>query len=251
MIRARAAARCCSIPDLLHFWLCGVTTSRVHERDDDAVLRSAHRSLGGRPPRAPRHPGRACFRRSSRPAHASVRCGRGSRGDGLRRADVVAVATHDTGSAVAAVPFLEAGSAYLSVGTWSLVGVESAQPADQRRVLRGQPDERGRRRRHLPAPAQRRRALAAGRMSSPLGRGGQRAHVRGARRARRGRAVLPRFDRSERRARSSSRRHAGAYPGVLPPRPASAEPDDPGEVVRCVLESLALKHAETVDVLAR
>jgi rhamnulokinase len=36
----------------------------------------------------------------------------------------VAVATHDTGSAVAAVPFRTPGAAYISAGTWSLVGLE-------------------------------------------------------------------------------------------------------------------------------
>ena len=46
-------------------------------------------------------------------------------------------------------------------------------------------------------------------------------------------------------------------PGDMPARisefcvaPASREPADDGEVVRCVLESLALKHAETVELLA-
>jgi rhamnulokinase len=41
----------------------------------------------------------------------------------LKGARVVAPATHDTGSAVAGAP-LEAGWAYISSGTWSLVGVE-------------------------------------------------------------------------------------------------------------------------------
>ena len=41
---------------------------------------------------------------------------------------MIAVATHDTGSAVAAVPFREADSAFLSVGTWSLVGLEVDEP---------------------------------------------------------------------------------------------------------------------------
>jgi rhamnulokinase len=40
---------------------------------------------------------------------------------------VVAPATHDTGSAVAGIP-LQAGWAYISSGTWSLVGVERAAP---------------------------------------------------------------------------------------------------------------------------
>ena len=41
----------------------------------------------------------------------------------LARVDVVAPATHDTGSAVAGTPLAE-GWAYISSGTWSLVGVE-------------------------------------------------------------------------------------------------------------------------------
>ncbi|WP_322822032.1 rhamnulokinase family protein [Chloroflexus sp.] len=41
---------------------------------------------------------------------------------------VVAVGTHDTASAVAAVPHLNAQSAYISSGTWSLVGVERTEP---------------------------------------------------------------------------------------------------------------------------
>jgi rhamnulokinase len=46
----------------------------------------------------------------------------------LRRAVVVAPATHDTGSAVAAVPFRKLHSAYISSGTWSLVGLELSTP---------------------------------------------------------------------------------------------------------------------------
>jgi len=41
---------------------------------------------------------------------------------------VVASCSHDTGASVAAVPAEGKGWAYLSSGTWSLVGVESAQP---------------------------------------------------------------------------------------------------------------------------
>ena len=41
---------------------------------------------------------------------------------------VIAIASHDTASAVAAIPGLDAGSAYISSGTWSLMGVESPEP---------------------------------------------------------------------------------------------------------------------------
>ena len=47
---------------------------------------------------------------------------------GLGAVPVVAVASHDTGSAVAAVPAEDENFAYLSSGTWSLMGVESPEP---------------------------------------------------------------------------------------------------------------------------
>lgn len=49
---------------------------------------------------------------------------------GLGNVDVVATCTHDTGSAVAAVPATNGDSdwAYLSSGTWSLMGVEINEP---------------------------------------------------------------------------------------------------------------------------
>lgn len=50
-----------------------------------------------------------------------------ARRTGLSRLDVVAPATHDTGAAVAAVPTERTGSAkwaYISSGTWSLMGLE-------------------------------------------------------------------------------------------------------------------------------
>ena len=47
---------------------------------------------------------------------------------GLDEIPVIAVAGHDTGSAVAAVPALDDDFAYLSSGTWSLMGVEVQEP---------------------------------------------------------------------------------------------------------------------------
>jgi rhamnulokinase len=42
--------------------------------------------------------------------------------------DVIAVGSHDTASAVVGVPMTEPGAAYVSSGTWSLVGVELDRP---------------------------------------------------------------------------------------------------------------------------
>ena len=51
-----------------------------------------------------------------------------ARETGLGAVDVIAVGSHDTASAVAAVPATEAPIAFLSSGTWSLLGVETDEP---------------------------------------------------------------------------------------------------------------------------
>jgi sugar (pentulose or hexulose) kinase len=47
---------------------------------------------------------------------------------GVNSVPVIAVAEHDTGSAVVSVPFAAKGAAFLSSGTWSLLGVELDKP---------------------------------------------------------------------------------------------------------------------------
>lgn len=47
---------------------------------------------------------------------------------GLNAIPVIAVAGHDTASAVASVPALNENFAYLSSGTWSLMGIETKEP---------------------------------------------------------------------------------------------------------------------------
>jgi rhamnulokinase len=47
---------------------------------------------------------------------------------GISDADIIAPACHDTGSAVLAVPATTKNWAYLSSGTWSLMGIEADQP---------------------------------------------------------------------------------------------------------------------------
>jgi rhamnulokinase len=67
-----------------------------------------------------------------RPVRANVlkNCGFG------RDFPVVAVASHDTASAVAAIPNMDANSAFISSGTWSLIGVEAAEPNTSKEALR-------------------------------------------------------------------------------------------------------------------
>lgn len=56
---------------------------------------------------------------------------------GLSQIEVIASCSHDTGAAVAAVPASGENWAYLSSGTWSLIGVEWPEPVinDQARTL--------------------------------------------------------------------------------------------------------------------
>ena len=57
---------------------------------------------------------------------------------------VIAVGSHDTASAVASIPNLDAGSAFISSGTWSLMGVELDAPGTSERArARGFTNEGG------------------------------------------------------------------------------------------------------------
>ncbi|MFZ1289409.1 MAG: rhamnulokinase family protein [Melioribacteraceae bacterium] len=47
---------------------------------------------------------------------------------GLKNVEVIAVGSHDTASAVAAVPNLKNNWAFISSGTWSLIGIETEKP---------------------------------------------------------------------------------------------------------------------------
>jgi rhamnulokinase len=53
----------------------------------------------------------------------------------LGEASVVAVASHDTGSAIAAIPAEGDDWLYISSGTWSLMGIETKQPIISREAL--------------------------------------------------------------------------------------------------------------------
>jgi rhamnulokinase len=54
-----------------------------------------------------------------------------------RNVRVVAVASHDTASAVAAIPSLTQNFAYISSGTWSLMGIETHQPIITKQTIEG------------------------------------------------------------------------------------------------------------------
>jgi rhamnulokinase len=113
------------VPDLLHFWLTGrkacertnASTTQFYDANTRGWATGLLERLG-----LPHHflpeiidPGSVVG-----PLEPDL-----ARTLGLEGAVVVAVGTHDTASAVAAAPLADANSAYISSGTWSLVGLET------------------------------------------------------------------------------------------------------------------------------
>ena len=80
-------------------------------------------------------------------------------------AQVVLPATHDTGSAFLAVPARDDQAVYISSGTWSLLGVENAEPHFERHVV---PPRRGERRADHHARGEGRELHERGRRVVPL-----------------------------------------------------------------------------------
>ena len=114
------------VPDLLHFWLTG---RKVCERTNASTTQFYNPSS--------RDWARDLLERVGLPQHFLLEIV--DAGDviapltsslaselGLEGAVVVAVGTHDTASAVAAAPLTTPHSAYISSGTWSLVGLETS-----------------------------------------------------------------------------------------------------------------------------
>jgi rhamnulokinase len=237
------------IPDLLHYWLCGVTTS---ELTNATTTQCFDPQTGGwaidllERLDVPTRLLPEVVQPGTRLAHLGAEVADETR---LRDAEVVAVATHDTGSAVAAIPFREPGSVFISVGTWSLVGLELKEP-----VITD--------------------AAFAANLTNEGGVGGTFRLLKNVtglwliHECRRVWAEAGRehsFDQLVALAKGAPALRsfidpndaAFGDPGDMPARvrafcahTGQAEPVDPGAVVRCILESLALKHAQTIGVLA-
>lgn len=115
------------VPDLIGYWLTGVARSEVTNASTTGLLRWLDRAwddalidrLG-----FPRALFPALITPGERlgPLRGSVAASLGG------HADVVAVGSHDTASAVVAVPMKADAAAYISCGTWGLVGVEVERP---------------------------------------------------------------------------------------------------------------------------
>ncbi|MHB1355273.1 MAG: rhamnulokinase [Anaerolineae bacterium] len=116
------------IPDLFNFWFTGVkavefsiaTTTQFYDprRADWAYPLLGKLGLPGHILPEVKQPGTRLGPLLSGVAEET----------GLAGVQVIAPACHDTGSAVAAVPASGTDFAYISSGTWSLMGVETQQP---------------------------------------------------------------------------------------------------------------------------
>jgi rhamnulokinase len=237
------------IPDLVHYWLCG---SRASEFTNATTTQCFD-------PRA----GSWAFDLLERldipsrllpevvlPGTQLARLREGvAEETRLGAAMVVAVATHDTGSAVAAVPFRQPSSAFISAGTWSLVGLE------------------------VPLPVISDASFAAN-LTNEGGVGSTFRLLRNVtglwllHECRHAWALEGHdysFDQLVALAKEAPpfrsliepNDPAFTHQGDMPARvrafcahTGQPEPVEPGAVARCVLESLALKHAQTIDVLA-
>ena len=236
------------IPDLMHYWLGGskvseytnATTTQCFDARAGTWARDLLERLGIPTELLPEVVPPATALAPLAPDVAEE-----TRLDG---AMVVAGATHDTASAVAAIPLGREGSAFISAGTWSLVGLELPRPAiDDRTYAANLTNEGG----------------VAGTVRVLRNVTGLWL-LHECRRA----WALEGFERSfeqlvalaesapQLRSLVDPNDHCFDAPDDMPrrireycARTGQPEPEDAGAVVRCVLESLAVKHAQTLDLL--
>jgi rhamnulokinase len=165
---------------------------------------------------------------------------------GIAGAAVVATATHDTGSAVAGTPLAGERTAFLSVGTWSLVGVESRAPVLGDAAFRGNLTNEG----GVDGTFRVLRNVTGLWLLEECRRHWGSRTV--------DELVASALHEPALRSFVDPNDPSFAPPGDMPgriveycDRTSQPRPESEGAIVRCILESLALKHANTVELLAR
>jgi rhamnulokinase len=116
------------IPDLFHYWLTGIKANEYTDASTSQLIEPRSRTWARELIRAFELPERI-FGSIVQPGTmlGPVRPSAG-REIGLTGVPVIAPATHDTAAAVAAVPAQGDAWAYISSGTWSLMGAEVKEP---------------------------------------------------------------------------------------------------------------------------
>jgi len=131
----KAAERLVMIPDLVHYWLTGNAVCEFTNATTTQLVNPATRTWATE-----------LMRRLELPTHLLAEIVEPgtqvgtllpsiSRNSALSATRVIAPATHDTGSAVAAISARD-GTAFLSSGTWSLLGTELDAPVISPEALR-------------------------------------------------------------------------------------------------------------------
>jgi rhamnulokinase len=242
-----AASSLVMMADLFHYWLSGVqaceltnaTTSQLYDPVSRGWASDLLERLGIRPTIFPEivPPGTVLGPLLPQVADETR----------IGGAVVVATATHDTAAAVAAIPFREPGSAYISSGTWSLVGVEVDAPVINERSFAANLTNEGgvagtlllRNMTGLWMLDECRRAWA--RAGADVDYEDLVARTE----------QIPRL-----RSIVDTDDPAFLAPGDMPgrirdhcARTGEPPPVDQAAIARCVLESLALKYRQTIDLL--
>ncbi len=129
------AARALLIPDLFHRFLAGSDLAERSNASTTQMLRAADGGWDTRLLGALGIPSRLLPPLCAPGTRLGCLLPEAAEATGCAGAQLVAVATHDTASAVAAVPARSEGFAYLCSGTWSLIGAEMPAPVLSPRAL--------------------------------------------------------------------------------------------------------------------
>jgi rhamnulokinase len=233
------------IPDLLHYWLGGVAAC---ERTNASTTQCLDIRTGTWARDVLERVGIPSGLFAEPVAPATV-LGQVAAETGLAGAKVIAPASHDTASAVAAVPFRRSGAAYISSGTWSLVGVERPAPlVDDRAFAANLTNEAG-----VEGTTRLLRNVTGFWLIDEC----RRTWAREGHEWEPGELSALAEQAPPLRSFVDPNDDAFLPPGDMPARisafcAATGQdvPEEPPAVVRCVLESLALKYRQTIELLA-
>lgn len=116
------------MPDLFHYWLSGEMSLEYTDASTTQMLDARTRTWALpllNELNLPSHLLPKITDSASVIGHLQPRL---ARDVNLNTCPVIASAGHDTAAAVAAIPHLDENSVYISSGTWSLMGIETAEP---------------------------------------------------------------------------------------------------------------------------
>jgi rhamnulokinase len=130
------ADRLLMVPDLFHFFLTGIKANEFTDATTTQLYNPTSKSWAYELVKAFELPASLLGTLVAPGTVLGLLRGSVATETGLNPVPVIVPATHDTGSAVAAVPAQGASWAYISSGTWSLMGAELPAPLINDQTLR-------------------------------------------------------------------------------------------------------------------